>query len=295
MTRLFSRRLARFLVAFVVGWLVSGPAAWADEGAFADLPGVRLWYTDTGGNGTPLILLHANTGTSTSWVKQTDALAKNGYRVIAFDRRGWGKSEANATTGPQPGSVAGDLHALVDHLKLPKFYLVGVAGGGFSSLDYAAWHPERVIAMVVAASSARLDSEKEMRDITARIDMPDRRKQPVLYMEVSPAFRAADPEGTEQWIANEKQAKQPGAADQPLRTLNTYAKLESIPVPTLVIAGGADLIAPPALMQVWARHVKGSEFASISDAGHAVNWEKPAEFNAAVLSFLQRHPASSAR
>ena len=267
--------------------LACGTAKAAD--AYADLAGVRMFFTDSGGTGKPLILLHANTGAVASWEPQVQAFAQAGYRVIAFDRRGWGRSKADAATGAQPGTIAGDLDALLDHLKLQKVYLLGVAGGAFASIDYAAWRPERVAGMVLAASSARLDSEKEMRDITARIDMPGRRSLPVVFMEVGPAYRAADPAGTERWLDNEKQAKQPGAQDQPLRTLNSYAKLETIIAPTMVLAGGADLIAPPAMMRLWARHVRGAEFVVISDAGHAVAWEQPAAFNAAVLDFLRRH------
>ena len=67
------------------------------EGAagYAELPGVKLWFTDSGGEGTPVILLHANTGTSAVWQLQAAALATAGYRAIAFDRRGWGKSMAD--------------------------------------------------------------------------------------------------------------------------------------------------------------------------------------------------------
>jgi pimeloyl-ACP methyl ester carboxylesterase len=78
---------------------------------------------------------------SATWEPQATAFAREGYRVISFDRRGWGKSLADPATGPQPGSVAGDLDALANHLGLDKFHLVGVAGGGFVSLDYAAWGP----------------------------------------------------------------------------------------------------------------------------------------------------------
>jgi alpha-beta hydrolase superfamily lysophospholipase len=94
-----------------------------DAGRYAELPGVKLWFTDTGGTGTPVVLLHANTGTSASWEAQAQAFSRAGYRVIAFDRRGWGKSIADPATGPQPGTVAGDLAALGDHLSLDKFHL----------------------------------------------------------------------------------------------------------------------------------------------------------------------------
>ena len=78
----------------------------------ASLPGVRLWFTDTGGTGEPVVLLHANTGTSEIWEPQIEAFSKAGYRVIAFDRRGWGRSQAEPATGPQPGHTSEDLHAL---------------------------------------------------------------------------------------------------------------------------------------------------------------------------------------
>src|SRR5579872_1147853 len=65
-----------------------------DAGHYAELPGVNLWFTDTGGTGTPVVLLHANTGTAASWEIQAAAFSRAGYRVIAFDRRGWGKSTA---------------------------------------------------------------------------------------------------------------------------------------------------------------------------------------------------------
>jgi pimeloyl-ACP methyl ester carboxylesterase len=104
-------------------------------GAHADLPGVKLWFIDTGGAGSPVVLLHPNSGTSAIWDNQIAALAQAGYRAIAFDRRGWGKSTPDPSTGPQPGSVTGDLDALVAHLKLDKFHLLGTAGGGFIALD----------------------------------------------------------------------------------------------------------------------------------------------------------------
>jgi len=110
-------------------------------GTYAELSGVKLWFTDTGGSGIPFVLLHANTGNSEIWENQIGAFARAGYRVIAFDRRGWGKSLADPASGPQPGTIAGDLDALGDHLKLDKFHLLGVAGGGFAALDYAPTQP----------------------------------------------------------------------------------------------------------------------------------------------------------
>jgi pimeloyl-ACP methyl ester carboxylesterase len=259
----------------------------APAGRYADLPGVKLRFTDSGGTGTPVVLLHANTGTSASWEPQAAAFVREGYRVIAFDRRGWGKSIADPA-GPQPGSVAGDLDALADHLRLDKFHLVGVAGGGFVSLDYAAWRPERLRSLVVAASTGQF-SEKEMQDFTARITIPELRKQAAVYREVGPSYRGANPEGTKRWIEIEERAQQPGAPSQPLRTPNTFAKLATVTMPILVMAADADLLAPPAMMRTWAAHLKGYEWATVPDSGHAIAWEHPDVFNEKVLAFIKRH------
>jgi pimeloyl-ACP methyl ester carboxylesterase len=93
---------------------------------------VKLWFTDTGGTGTPIVLLHANTGTSASWEPQATAFAREGYRVIAFDRRGWGKSLADPATGQQPGSVAADLDALANewNCRNRALYFGWRSGGG---------------------------------------------------------------------------------------------------------------------------------------------------------------------
>jgi len=252
----------------------------------ASVPGVRLWFTDTGGTGESIVLMHAITGTSESWSPQIDAFSRAGYRVIAFDRRGWGRSETEAATGPQPGSAADDLHALADHLSLGRFHLVGVAGGGFVALDYAAAHPERLSSLIVGASTGSV-SDKEVLDVIARIEIPGIRSLPGHFREVGASYRGTNPEGTKRWLEIEEHARQAGAPTQPLRSPNTYAKLATITTRTLIVAADADLLAPPALMKLWARHVKGAQWTTVPDAGHSIAWEQPAIFNDIVLTFLK--------
>ncbi len=254
---------------------------------FADLPGVRLWYSDSGGSGEPIVLMHAITGTSESWEPQISAFSKAGYRVIAFDRRGWGKSIPNPTTGPQPGNASEDLHALAGYLSLDRFHLVGVAGGGFVALDYAGWHQDRLRSLIVAASTGSV-SESVMQEFTARIEIPGIRTLPAHYREVGASYRGSNPEGTKRWLDIHERAQQAGAPTQPLRSPNTFAKLQIINVRTLVMAGDADLIAPPALMKAWGRHVKNASWATVPDAGHSIAWEQPGAFNDNVLHFLKR-------
>jgi pimeloyl-ACP methyl ester carboxylesterase len=259
-----------------------------DSGRYAVLPGVKLWFIDTGGSGVPIVLLHANTGTSAYWEGQVSEFSRAGYRVVAFDRRGWGKSAADPASGPQPATIAEDLDTLADYLKLQRFHLVGVAGGGLAALDYASWRPERLRSLVIAASTGQL-AEKEMQEFTARIEIPELRKLPAVYREVGASYRGGNPDGTRRWMDIDAHARQPGALSQPLRTSNTFAKLEAIATPTLVIAADADLLAPPALMRLWAQHVKDHEWAVVPDAGHAIAWEQPGAFNEKVLAFVSRH------
>jgi pimeloyl-ACP methyl ester carboxylesterase len=259
------------------------------DGAYAELPGVKLWFSDSGGDGAPVVLLHPNTGTVAIWEPQISAFAQAGYRVIAFDRRGWGKSVPDQPAGSQPGSIAGDLHALAEYLKLDKFHLLGVAGGGFIALDYAAWHPERVRSLMVGASTAAIE-DRDVAEFIARIAIPEIRKQSAHYREIGASYRGANPEGTRRWIEIDEHARQSATAFQPpLRTPNTLAKIATIPAPTLIIAADADLLAPPALMRLWATHLKNHEWAIIPEAGHAMAWEQPGTFNDKVLDFLRRH------
>jgi pimeloyl-ACP methyl ester carboxylesterase len=261
----------------------SGP--W--PGQHAQLPGVRLWYVDTGGTGDVVVLLHANTGTVRTWDEQIATFHAAGLRVIAFDRRGWGRSEIDPSTGPQPGTVADDLDGLMQHLHVDSFHLVGIAGGGFVALDYAAWRPHKLRKLVVCASNGQFN-EAEMQALSAHIAIPGLTGTPALrsFLEVGVAYRAENPEGWARFKAIEHQAQQAGAPAQPMRTPNTYAKVATIQTPTLVLMGGADLLAPPALMLTWARHLQNAELACIGDAGHAINWERPAAFNTVVLDFL---------
>jgi pimeloyl-ACP methyl ester carboxylesterase len=266
--------------------MMSGTAP--HSGAHAELPGVKLWFSDSGGDGAPIVLLHPNTGTIAVWEPQIGALAQAGYRAIAFDRRGWGKS-VPVSAGPLPDSVAGDLDALVDYLKLGPFHLLAVAGGGFVAVDYAAWRPEKLRSLILGGTTGGFE-DKEISDFIARIAIPDIRKQSAHYRELGASYRGSNPEGTKRWIEIDERARQSATAFQPpLRTPNTLAKIATIPTPTLIIAADADLLAPPALMRLWATHLKNHEWATIPEAGHAMAWEQPGTFNDKVIDFLRRH------
>lgn len=256
---------------------------------YAAVPGARIWYSDTGGSGVPVVFMHAATGSSRVWEHQIPAFIKAGYRLIAFDRRGWGRTTIDPS-GPQPGTAAEDLLALMDHLGVDRFHLVGTAAGGFASLDFALSFPRRLRSLVVACSIGGVQDE-EFLELGRILRPPQFATLPAELREVGPSYRAANPEGTRRWIELERASRPDGPrmAAQPLRNRITLSLLETITVPTIFIAGGADMYAPPPLMRRFAARVQSSEFVSVPDAGHSAYWEEPQKFNQAVLNFIRKH------
>jgi pimeloyl-ACP methyl ester carboxylesterase len=259
----------------------------AHEG-LADLPGVHLWYSDSGGRGAAVILVHAATGSSRVWEYQRPAFAARGFRVITYDRRGFGRSTVDAS-GPQPGAAADDLRGLLDHLHIERAHLVGTAAGGFVAWDFALSFPERLRSLVVASSIGGVQDEAYL-ELHRRMRPPEFAAMPADIRELGPSYRASNAAGWERWKELEHTARPNGTPPaQTFRNRVTFAALETITVPTLLLTGDADLFAPPAIMRMFAARVKGSRSIVIPEAGHSAYWEQPEAFNRAVLDFLARH------
>jgi pimeloyl-ACP methyl ester carboxylesterase len=256
---------------------------------YAEVPGARIFYTDTGGSGVPVVFLHAATGSSRVWEYQIPVFTRAGYRVIAFDRRGWGRTVVDPA-GPQPGTGADDLRALLDHLKIDRAHLVSTAAGAFVALDFAVSFPQRVRSLVIANTIGGVQ-DADFVELGRRLRPPQFDALPPEFRELGPAYRAADAEGTKRWMDLEKISRPEGprAPAQPMRNHMTFSLLESIQSPTLLLTGGADLYAPPAVMKLFAARIRNSELMVVPDAGHSTYWEQPEAFNRAVLTFLARH------
>jgi len=258
-------------------------------GTFATLPGRRLWYVDTGGTGTPVVLLHAASGSILMWERQLPALRAAGYRVIAFDRVGWGKSELDE--GAAPGTAADDLQGLLGQLRIDRFHLVGTAAGGFVAFDYALSFPERLRSLTVANSIGGVQDEEYLALGRRLRPSPQFDALPVEVREVGPTYRAADAAGTARWaeLSRQSRLQRPLPSAQTFKNRVTFARLEAIRVPTLLISGGADLYAPPPVMRLFADHMKGAQTINVPDAGHSTFWEQAELFNRSLLTFLARY------
>ena len=290
-----SRLFGVIFIAMLAVWirlLGSAPvpqAAPAHEG-YAELPGVRIWYRDTGGSGIPVVFMHAATGSTRSWEYQIPAFTAAGYRFIAYDRRGWGRS-VTLPSGPQPGTAADDLQGLMDYLHIDRFHLVATAAGSSVSLDYAVSFPQRLRSLVLADAAGAVLQDEEFQAMARRIRSPQLDALPPDLRELGPSYRAANSEGTRRWIELEHQSRQQGSAASPQATRNrvTLSQLETLHVPLLLMTGDADLLAPPPLLRFITATVKNAKSVIIPEAGHSAYWEQPEIFNRTVLDFIRKH------
>lgn len=113
---------------------------------------VRLHVEDTGGTGRPVVLIHGWPLSAESWKAQVPVLKDAGYRVVAYDRRGFGRSDKPAA-GYEYDTLADDLAGVINDLDLRDVTLVGFSMGGGEVARYIARHGEQRLHSVVFASA----------------------------------------------------------------------------------------------------------------------------------------------
>ena len=253
---------------------------------YADIPGARLWFKETGRHGTPVVFLHAASGTNDSWGLQEPAFNEAGYRCIAYDRKNWGRSESVTPAG----SAGDDLEALAQHLGLNRFHLVCTALGGIVGLDYTVEYPDRVISLTVSSSFTGVTDQSYL-DVQTRLRPPEISNLPIELREVGPSYRAVNPEGVAEWLRIEESSRHeitPEEGQSP-RSAMTYARLAAMQTPVLMLTGGADLLSPPSMMKLVADHIPNCRFEVVPEAGHAAFHEEPEVWNKLVLEFIGQH------
>lgn len=256
---------------------------------FVELSGARLWFADSGGSGVPVVFVHPAATTSECWVHQVEAFTAAGYRCVTYDLRGWGKSEVDADAeDTEVGTMSDDLEALVQSLGLESFILIAAAYGGFGGVEYALRFPHRLRALVLATSQGGL-VDPDYVSVLERVVSPPIRALPVHLRELGPSYRAENPQGVERWLKIANESGEGNRRRQPRALEITLPLLESLTAPTLLVAGAADLLAPPALMRLMAERIPSCVFATVAEAGHSAHWERAAEWNRIVLAFLRQH------
>jgi 3-oxoadipate enol-lactonase len=258
---------------------------------FAGVNGTRLYY-EIVGSGAPLVLVHGRGLDRRMWDDQMAAFSA-AYRVIRYDARGFGKSSLPTEA---PFRHADDLHALLDHLGVRQAHVAGLSMGGRIAVDFALLYPESTLSLVLVDASldgfrtndawnASLDAIAER----ARLEGPRAGNELWLEHELfAPARGRAECHAKLEQIARES----PGWVwlhDTPLQPIVPPAaeRLQDVRVPTLVVVGDRDLPDFQRIADKLAGEIGGARKVVLHGAGHMSNMEQPAEFNAAVLGFLQ--------
>lgn len=263
----------------------------------------RLYYEMTG-DGPPVVLAHAGFVDSRMWDDQWLALAQH-YRVIRFDLRGYGKSDALAG----PVARRAELHQVLEHLGLTQAMLVGCSLSGETMLDFALEHPAWVSALIVISavpSGFQLQGEPprhllemfgalQTGDLTLASELQNRIWIDGPFREpeqVSPVVRQRVAEMNT--LALAKGAWQ-ALMMPPCDPLNPPAvtRLADIHTPTLIIAGECDHPEILRAAEVLATSIPRASQTIIPDCAHLPNMEQPAEFNQRLLNFL--HTVVSSR
>jgi 3-oxoadipate enol-lactonase len=248
---------------------------------------------ETKGNGATVLMLHGIGGGRRSFAPQMLALGDR-YRLVAWDMPGYGNS--TPLTEMSWETLAESVIALADHLDVGRFHLLGHSMGGMVAQEVAHRYPDRLRSLILAGTSPSFGGPTEefrSKFLAARLTPLDQGKTPGdIAPELMQGMVGDDPdqEGIAAAIAS-MQAISSAAYRQALHCLVSFdrrAALTAIAVPTLLIAGEKDKVAPPAGMRKMAEKIPGSRYTELPGAGHLMNLERPVAFTAATASFLDR-------
>ncbi len=265
---------------------------------------IDLYVEDTGGTGRTVVLIHGWPLSGASWSKQVPAFAAAGYRVVSYDRRGFGRSDKPAS-GYDYDTFAEDLHSILESLDLQDVTLIGFSMGGGEVARYIAKYGQDRVHSVVFASAvppflAQSDDNPDGPLDKATADGLEgglKADRHAFFPEFVNNFYSANgelkvtPEDVADAVALAEQSDQKAAlgAMEAFATTDFRDDLPKVTVPTLVIHGDSDAVVPfEGSGKRTAAAITGSELVLIKDAPHGVNVANAAEWNAAVLAFLAK-------
>ncbi|MFO7769576.1 MAG: alpha/beta hydrolase [bacterium] len=239
--------------------------------------GHRLYVERLGPpGGLPLVLLHHGLGSVGAWRDIAPLLAAAGFRVLAYDRWGYGRSDDRPSFDiPDFTDDLADLTALLEHEGMERAVLVGHSDGGTIALLWAAEDPGRVDAMVSVAAHAYIEPKMDdgIEGIRRRWDSDPRFRESLTAIH---GPRAADL--VEEWI---------GAWHRPEnRGWDIRDRLGTVSSPVLVIQGTSDGHAAPHHARAIHAALPESRLWLPEGAGHMLPRERPGPLTERVLGFL---------
>lgn len=263
---------------------------------------VRLHVEDSGGSGRPVVLIHGWPLSADAWKAQVGPLRQAGYRVIAYDRRGFGRSE-KPDDGYDYDTLAADLARLLEERDLRDATLVGFSMGGGEVARYVGNHGEQRLRSVVFAAAVPpclMKSEDNpdgplTPDNAAQKEAAFKADRDAFYDGFTRIFFSAgsvlkvSEEQRQEAIALCRQADPAAALGcmQAFATADFRDDLAKVSVPTLVLHGDSDATVPfEGSGKRTHAAISGSQLVLLRGAPHGCNVSHAEQFNQALLGFL---------
>jgi len=230
-------------------------------------------------DGPAVIFLHHGLGSVRSWKDQAPYFAAHGYRVLVFDRWGYGKSDNRAFFSmPHFEEDLADLESLMDMFKIDKAALVGHSDGGTIALYFAAQNPERAACLVTVAAHAFVEDT-----------------MPSGIYGIQKAYRVDDKFRAKlQRVHGDKTEKVfwgwcNSWMDERNLNWDMRDELSTIHCPSLIIQGMDDEHANPQHAEEIAKAIPGAELCLVPEVGHMLPQDIPEIFNQKISEFFRRN------
>jgi pimeloyl-ACP methyl ester carboxylesterase len=292
------------VVGALGGAVAATPTAEDPRGVDSDVAhSVHLHIEDSGGSGRPVVLIHGWPLSARAWEPQISALSAAGFRVVAYDRRGFGRSDKPASAYDYD-VLADDLQGLLEERDLQDVTLVGFSMGGGEIARYISRHGEARLHSVVFASAVppyllhsndnpegplQAEAAKTMRTALEQDRASFFEHFTKDFFSANGVLQVTESQRSEA-IALCHQSSAPAALAcmDAFGTTDFREDLKKVKVPTLVVHGDADAIVPIEGSGLRThRAVPHSQMVRVNGAPHGLNVSHAQAFNDALLAFLQ--------
>jgi len=270
------------------------------ESGFAEVNGTKLYY-EVAGSGEPILFVHGNFGDHRHWDHQFETLSKK-YKVIRYDVRGYGKS-----ANPDPEEAYydyEDIKSLLDFLKIEKVHICGLSMGSGIATDFALMYPDRCNSLIpIGPWPSGYGSGEIVNEGTNML-------WTVFGDVVKTLNEKGIKEATDYWWTGTDFVKSSVRSEKTLKELLKMGyeydfwgfknpnkrsnpsppainRLNEINVPTLIVTAEYDMSPCITVADLMEKEMKNAKKISIKDAGHCMNMEKPEEFNAELVIFIE--------
>ena len=251
--------------------------------------GIQLHFAVEGPADAPIIVFSNSLGTDFRvWDRLVDRL-QGRYRMLRYDKRGHGLSEATPAPYVMDDHV-GDLIGLLDYLKLDKVVVCGLSVGGLIAQGLAARQPERMRAMILMDTAAKIGTAEMWNERISVIGKGgiEALADPIMERWLSAKFRAEKPEEALAWrnMLTRTPAEGYVGTSAAIRDTDLTESTARIAMPVLGIGGSEDGATPPDLVRGTIDLIEGARFELIEGAGHLPCVEDPDRVAGLIVGFL---------